>query len=146
MASYVLDEFLGAGALKGMGQKFADDGWDDVPTLKVIDAEDMEALELTDAQRVSGATAPYPQSSLGVLCQCGGSSETLLFVCQILTRFIEFQDALELRIHLHNRLLMKYADRMEASRMGLIKLMSVKPVSSDSPATFSRKVFSHSII
>jgi hypothetical protein len=57
MASYVLDEFLGAGALKVMGQKFAEDGWDDVPTLKVIDAEDMEALELTDAQRVSGATA-----------------------------------------------------------------------------------------
>ncbi|KAG0618966.1 hypothetical protein M758_4G105200 [Ceratodon purpureus] len=87
MASYVLDEFLGGGLLKDMGPKFAEDGWDDVPTLKVIGAEDMEALDLTDAQR----------------------------------------DALELRIYLHNRSLMKYADRMEASKIGLIDLMSMKP-------------------
>lgn len=39
--------------LKDLTSKLAEDGWDDVPTLKVIGAEDMEALELTDAQRVS---------------------------------------------------------------------------------------------
>ena len=60
MASYVLDDFLGTGVLKDMGGKFAEDGWDDVPTLKVIGAEDMEALDLTDAQRVSAAiTIPF---------------------------------------------------------------------------------------
>lgn len=53
MASYALDEFLGAGILKDMGVKFAEDGWDDVPTLKVIGAQDMETLALTDAERVS---------------------------------------------------------------------------------------------
>lgn len=56
MASYSLEEFLGARVLKGLGVKFAADGWDDVPTIKMIDAEDMEALELTDAQRVSVGT------------------------------------------------------------------------------------------
>lgn len=53
MASYSLNEFLGDGILKDLGGKLADDGWDDVPTLKVIGADDMEALDLTDAQRVS---------------------------------------------------------------------------------------------
>ncbi|KAG0629588.1 hypothetical protein M758_1G115100 [Ceratodon purpureus] len=87
MASYSLDEFLGDGLLKDFGPKFADDGWDDVPTIKVIGLEDMEALGLDDAQR----------------------------------------DALELRIYLHNRSLMKYAEKMEASGVGLIDLMSMKP-------------------
>uniref|UniRef100_A0A7I4DAF2 Peroxiredoxin-like 2A n=1 Tax=Physcomitrium patens TaxID=3218 RepID=A0A7I4DAF2_PHYPA len=87
MASYSLEEFLGARVLKGLGVKFAADGWDDVPTIKMIDAEDMEALELTDAQR----------------------------------------DALELRIYLHNRSLLQYADSMEGSGIGLIDLMSMKP-------------------
>jgi len=53
MASYSLLEFLGTGSLKDMGGKLAEDGWDDVPTLKVIGAQDMEALALTNAQRVS---------------------------------------------------------------------------------------------
>lgn len=59
MASYVLDEFLGAGLLKNMGRIFAADGWDDVPTLKVISAEDMEALDLTDTQRVSASVIAF---------------------------------------------------------------------------------------
>jgi hypothetical protein len=42
------------------------------------------------------------------------------------TRFV-FQDALELRIYLHNRSLMKYAEKMEASGIDLIDLMSMKP-------------------
>lgn len=53
MASYSVEEFLGGGLLKDLGPKFAEDGWDDVPTIKVIGADDMEALELTDAERVS---------------------------------------------------------------------------------------------
>lgn len=58
MASYSLEEFLGEGLLKDLGAKFADDGWDDVPTIKVIGADDMEALELTDAQRVRISVVP----------------------------------------------------------------------------------------
>lgn len=53
MGSFVMQDFLGSGVLKDLSSKLAEDGWDDVPTLKVIGAEDMEALELTDAQRVS---------------------------------------------------------------------------------------------
>jgi hypothetical protein len=53
MGSFVMQDFLGSGVLKDLTSKLAEDGWDDVPTLKVIGAEDMEALELTDAQRVS---------------------------------------------------------------------------------------------
>lgn len=37
------------------------------------------------------------------------------------------QDALELRIYLHNRSLLQYADSMEGSGIGLIDLMSMKP-------------------
>lgn len=59
MASYSLDEFLGAGVLKDMGSNFAEDGWDDVPTLKIIRADDMDALNLTDIQRVSLAAMLY---------------------------------------------------------------------------------------
>jgi hypothetical protein len=57
MASYAVDEFLGQGVLKEITQKLADDGWDDVPTLKMMQAEDMEAIDLTDPQRVSH---PFP--------------------------------------------------------------------------------------
>jgi hypothetical protein len=52
MASYAVHEFLGDGVLKEITQKLADDGWDDVPTLKMMQAEDMEAIDLTDPQRV----------------------------------------------------------------------------------------------
>lgn len=53
MASRALEEFLGDGVLKGLSGRFTEDGWDDVPTIKVITTDDMEALELNDAQRVS---------------------------------------------------------------------------------------------
>jgi hypothetical protein len=52
MASYAVHEFLGDGVLKEITQKLADDGWDDVPTLKMMQAEDMEAIDVTDPQRV----------------------------------------------------------------------------------------------
>jgi hypothetical protein len=64
MASYALGEFLGDGLLKDLGPTFAEDGWDDVPTIKVIGLEDMEVLGLSDAQRVSAATIALSLSSL----------------------------------------------------------------------------------
>lgn len=51
--------------------------------------------------------------------------------------FALLQDALELRIYLHNRSLMKYADKMEASGIGLIDLMSMK--ASDLAAKFNMR-------
>ncbi|CAM6026350.1 unnamed protein product [Sphagnum balticum] len=88
MGSYAVHEFLGEGVLKEITQKLADDGWDDVPTLKMMQAEDMEAIDLTDPQR----------------------------------------DALELRIYLHDRSLMEYADKIEASGKNLPDLLITSPV------------------
>ncbi|CAK9268961.1 unnamed protein product [Sphagnum jensenii] len=87
MASYAVHEFLGDGVLKEITQKLADDGWDDVPTLKMMQAEDMEAIDLTDPQR----------------------------------------DALELRIYLHDRSLMEYADKMEQAGKNLPELLITSP-------------------
>lgn len=51
-ASYSIQDFAGNGVLKDLVDKLEADGWDDVPTLKMINAADMEALQLTDEQRV----------------------------------------------------------------------------------------------
>ncbi|CAM6081559.1 unnamed protein product [Calypogeia fissa] len=50
-ASYSIHDFVGNGVLKDVVDKLEADGWDDVPTLKMINAADMEALQLTDEQR-----------------------------------------------------------------------------------------------
>lgn len=52
MSSYSVEEFAGNGALKDILDALTADGWDDVPTLKMMSAADMEGLKLTDAQRV----------------------------------------------------------------------------------------------
>ncbi|BBN06739.1 hypothetical protein MPTK1_3g23520 [Marchantia polymorpha subsp. ruderalis] len=51
MSSYSVEEFAGNGALKDILDALTADGWDDVPTLKMMSAADMEGLKLTDAQR-----------------------------------------------------------------------------------------------
>ncbi|KAJ7554293.1 hypothetical protein O6H91_06G134000 [Diphasiastrum complanatum] len=51
MASYALEDFVGNGALKGIIDRLTADGWDDVPTLKMMNAEDMDTVELTQQQR-----------------------------------------------------------------------------------------------
>ncbi|KAH9314405.1 hypothetical protein KI387_023032, partial [Taxus chinensis] len=51
MASYSVEDFVGNGALKEAVKYLVSEGWDDVPTLKMMDARDMEAHNLTREQR-----------------------------------------------------------------------------------------------
>ncbi|XP_039141792.1 uncharacterized protein LOC120279025 [Dioscorea cayenensis subsp. rotundata] len=88
MASFAMDEFLGDGELKGLIPKLLSCGWDDVPTIKMMNSEDMDHLHLTQQQK----------------------------------------DALELRSYLHDRALMEYADRLEASGKSLVELLSTNTV------------------
>ncbi|CAM6041089.1 unnamed protein product [Sphagnum compactum] len=87
MASYELPEFVGNGILKDHMDTLLADGWDDVPTLKMMSPSDMDLLQLTQLQR----------------------------------------DALELRIYLHDRSLMQYADKLEASGRNLSELLNTQP-------------------
>jgi hypothetical protein len=52
MASYELPEFVGNGILKDHMDTLLEDGWDDVPTLKMMSPYDMDLLHLTQLQRV----------------------------------------------------------------------------------------------
>lgn len=79
-----MDEFLGDGALRGLVPKLVAGGWDDVPTVKMMNSEDMDMLKITRQQR----------------------------------------DALEIRSYLHDRRLMMYADRLEASGRSLAELLN----------------------
>ncbi|KAJ0988254.1 hypothetical protein J5N97_006610 [Dioscorea zingiberensis] len=88
MASFVLEEFLGEGVFKDLIPKFIAAGWDDVPTIKMMNSEDMDFIKLTK----------------------------------------QHQDALELRTYLHDRALMEYADRLEASGKSLSELLSLSTV------------------
>lgn len=87
MASFSLEDFVGEGALLEILPSLVDQGWDDVPTLKMMNADDMEAHQFTQQQR----------------------------------------DALEIRTYLHDRSLMEYADRLEASGKGLPELLNTSP-------------------
>ncbi|WCJ35756.1 hypothetical protein M5689_016992 [Euphorbia peplus] len=51
MASFSIEEFVGNGALKKLLPKLLEDGWDDVPTLKIMNSEDMDALNMTQQQK-----------------------------------------------------------------------------------------------
>ncbi|KAK7360731.1 hypothetical protein VNO77_02740 [Canavalia gladiata] len=51
MASFSVEEFIGNGVLKELLPKLLDEGWDDVPTLKVMDSEDMNSINMTQHQK-----------------------------------------------------------------------------------------------
>ncbi|XP_050221713.1 uncharacterized protein LOC126671928 [Mercurialis annua] len=51
MASYSIEDFVGNGSLKKLLPKLIEDGWDDVPTLKIMNSGDMDALNLTPRQK-----------------------------------------------------------------------------------------------
>ncbi|KAI5059091.1 hypothetical protein GOP47_0025410 [Adiantum capillus-veneris] len=87
MASFSLEEFVGNGVLKQLLPSLVEEGWDDVPTLKMMSAEDMDAHNLSQQQR----------------------------------------DVLEIRTYLHDRSLMEYADKLEASGKGLPELLNLSP-------------------
>ncbi|KAL4639873.1 hypothetical protein ACB092_03G250200 [Castanea dentata] len=46
-----MDEYVGNGVLKGLLPKLVEEGWDDVPTLKIINSEDMNELNMTQQQK-----------------------------------------------------------------------------------------------
>lgn len=52
MASFSMEEFLGNGDLKGLLPKLVEEGWDDVPTLKIMNSDDMNAINMTQEQKV----------------------------------------------------------------------------------------------
>ncbi|XP_057486266.1 uncharacterized protein LOC130772454 [Actinidia eriantha] len=85
MASFSVEDFVGDGALKELLPKLLEEGWDDVPTLKIMNPEDMDAINMTRQQK----------------------------------------DALEIRCYLHDRALMLYGDKLEASGKGLPELLGL---------------------
>ncbi|KAI3817132.1 hypothetical protein L1987_10921 [Smallanthus sonchifolius] len=97
MASFSMEDFVGTGSLQKLLPKLLDDGWDDVPTLKIMNSEDMIALNMTQAQK----------------------------------------DALDIRSYLHDRVLMQYADKLEASGNCLAELLNL--ATSDLSAKFAMK-------
>ena len=52
MSSFAMEEFLGDGALGGLVPKLVAGGWDDVPTVKMMNSEDMDWLKFTQQQKV----------------------------------------------------------------------------------------------
>lgn len=64
MASFSVEEFVGNGVLKGLLPKLLEEGWDDVPTLKIMNSEDMNAINMTQEQKVG---SPFIKNSLHIL-------------------------------------------------------------------------------
>lgn len=52
MSSFALEDFVGNGVLHDQMDRLMADGWDDVPTLKMMTKEDMDTLQLSQLQRV----------------------------------------------------------------------------------------------
>ncbi|KAM7487547.1 hypothetical protein LguiB_025031 [Lonicera macranthoides] len=51
MASFSMEDFVGNGSLKELLPKLLDEGWDDVPTLKIMNSDDMTAINMTQQQQ-----------------------------------------------------------------------------------------------
>ncbi|XP_057743433.1 uncharacterized protein LOC130961515 isoform X1 [Arachis stenosperma] len=51
MASFSVEEFLGNGVLKELLPNLLEEGWEDVPTLKVMNLEDMDSMNMTQKQK-----------------------------------------------------------------------------------------------
>ncbi|KAF9593778.1 hypothetical protein IFM89_025403 [Coptis chinensis] len=85
MGSFLMDEFVGNGSLKLLLPKLLKESWDDVPTFKMMNMEDMDAVGMTKEQK----------------------------------------NALEIRSYLHDRALMQYGDKLEASGKSLTELLDI---------------------
>ncbi|XP_042049268.1 uncharacterized protein LOC121794927 [Salvia splendens] len=51
MSSFSIEDFVGNGCLKELLPRLLGEGWDDVPTLKVMNSEDMDDIGLTRQQK-----------------------------------------------------------------------------------------------
>jgi hypothetical protein len=60
MSSFVLEEFVGNGVLKDQIDSLMADGWNDVPTLKIMSKDDMDTLQLSQLQRVRPSVPSLP--------------------------------------------------------------------------------------
>lgn len=52
MASFSMDDFVGNGALKKLLPRLLEEGWDDVPTLKIMNSEDMDTINMNQEEKV----------------------------------------------------------------------------------------------
>lgn len=52
MASFAIEDFVGNGCLQGLVPMLLEEGWDDVPTLKIMNVDDMNELNMTKRQKV----------------------------------------------------------------------------------------------
>lgn len=59
MSSFSIEDFVGNGCLKELLPRLLDEGWDDVPTLKVMNSEDMDDIGLTRQQKVGFSIKIY---------------------------------------------------------------------------------------
>ncbi|CAL1371799.1 unnamed protein product [Linum trigynum] len=116
MASFSMEDFVGNGVLKELLPKLLEEGWDDVPTLKIMDAEDMDEMNLTRRQNVHIIHSRVPH-----LAENNLIDKWNLRYCSNLA----LQNALEIRMYLHDRALMNYGDRLEASGKGLPELLAL---------------------
>ncbi|XP_038693569.1 uncharacterized protein LOC119991303 isoform X2 [Tripterygium wilfordii] len=85
MGSFSMEDFVGNGALRELLPKLLEEGWDDVPTLKVMNSEDMDAINMTTQQKI----------------------------------------AMEIRSYLHDRALIQYGDKLEASGKCVPELLNL---------------------
>ena len=68
-ASFAVEEFVGNGVLLQQLDNLIADGWADVPTLKVMNKEDMELVGLTQRQWVrSSDLGCVVESNEGLVC------------------------------------------------------------------------------
>uniref|UniRef100_A0A3Q7H7Q2 SAM domain-containing protein n=2 Tax=Solanum lycopersicum TaxID=4081 RepID=A0A3Q7H7Q2_SOLLC len=51
MASFAIEDFVGNGCLQGLVPMLLEEGWDDVPTLKIMNVDDMNELNMTKRQK-----------------------------------------------------------------------------------------------
>ncbi|CAL5430722.1 unnamed protein product [Camellia sinensis] len=53
MASFSMEDFVGNGSLKELLPKLIEEGWDDVPTFKIMNSQDMDGVNMTQQQKDS---------------------------------------------------------------------------------------------
>lgn len=52
MASFAIEDFVGNGCLNELLPRLLEQGWDDVPTLKMMNSEDMEDIGMAQQHKV----------------------------------------------------------------------------------------------
>ncbi|CAJ1947498.1 unnamed protein product [Sphenostylis stenocarpa] len=95
MASFSVEKFIGNGILKGLLQKLLEEGWDDVPTLKIMSSEEMDLLHMTQQQKRQFIRNRFKKDAIGI------------------------------RSYVHDRSLMQYADKMEDCGKNLSELINL---------------------